>query len=97
MTKIELSKLGFELVKEVEILLPLYHVKSDDYTILEYESDILRAKSTVLKEGGCLPDNLKDSTLISGWGSKLVQKHSALAEKVAQFHKSYNCIMQSIT
>lgn len=94
MTKEELSKLGYELASVLDELLPSYHVKSDDYTILAWESDILRAKSKVLVEGGSLMDTLKDSTLISKWGERVARKHENISNKVRLFHQSYNELME---
>ncbi|BCL69434.1 hypothetical protein TUMSATVNIG1_13830 [Vibrio nigripulchritudo] len=56
MSHVKLSETGNTLALEVDRLACDYHVKSDQYEILKWEADILRAKT-------------KD--LIEAWGSIL--------------------------
>ncbi|ACA88156.1 hypothetical protein [Shewanella woodyi] len=92
MNNIELSESGNKLAEEIDRLACDYHIKSDQHEILKWEASILWAKSKDLIEDCGLLETLKDSTLLSKWGSYLVKEIPEVAIKVEEFHQHYNRI-----
>jgi hypothetical protein len=85
----ELCDLGRELASELRLLASSFHVKSDARDILEYEVASLEARVDFLEKGRAIPEHLKESTILSEWGSDLRKRIPVETEKVVQFHKEF--------
>lgn len=90
MSSQEIADTGASLAVEIDQLAARYHVKSDEYDILSWEADIIRAKSKDVLENCGLIENLRESTLLSTWGANLAESIPNIANKVRDFHASYN-------
>ncbi|MCZ4324571.1 hypothetical protein [Pseudomonas anguilliseptica] len=92
MSSQEIADTGASLAVEIDQLAAQYHVKSDEYDILSWEADIIRAKSKGALENCGLVENLRESTLLSTWGANLAESIPNIANKVRDFHASYNSV-----
>lgn len=90
MTSQEIADIGASLATELDQLAAQYHVKSDEYDILSWEADIIRAKSKDALENCGLIENLRESTLLSAWGANLAKRIPNIASRTRDFHASYN-------
>jgi len=92
MDRKQLSDFGYALALEVDRLSEDYHVKSDQYEILLWEADILRAKSEDLLRNRGLSDNLKKSALFNASGVFFQNSVKPVAEKLKTFHQQYEAL-----
>ncbi|HEY6527055.1 MAG TPA: hypothetical protein VIZ65_00050 [Cellvibrionaceae bacterium] len=86
----EIAAISVLLGDEIVQLAAQYHVKSDEHDILPWEADIIRAKSKDLVENCGRIENIKESTLLSAWGSSLAAKIPNVVDRAKYFHASYS-------
>lgn len=64
----DIIKEGRSLIRLLEKKSEEFHVKSDQHDILGYEAEILAARLDFIEKNKEIPENLKESTLLSRWG-----------------------------
>ena len=90
MDRVTLSKIGLALANELKSLSETYNVRSDACDILGYEAATVEEEALDLVNGTRVQENIKDSTLLSKWGSVLAGKIPEVAKRVKEFHEQYH-------
>lgn len=86
MRRAQLIAQGVRLAADLDAASERYHVKSDQRTILEYESAAVTAYARFLAYGTPVADNLKASALLGEWGQSHAWEESDLLRRTAAFH-----------
>lgn len=91
MDKTEVSKIGFDLAKELSQLGETFHVKADARDILLYESATVEQEAKDLIENTGVKEHLKESTLLGPWGQSIQHQlpDKDIVNRVKGFHDSY--------
>lgn len=90
MNTISLAEVGKELASKLKSLSKEFHVKSDHYEILLWEIAVIQAKVKDITENcGIQNKFLKESVLISSWGTSATLISPEIRSKVTEFHKHY--------
>jgi hypothetical protein len=89
MDRLALSKIGLSLANELKSLSLTYNVRSDACDILGYEAATVEEEALDLVNSTGVKENIKDSTLLSNWGSTLASQIPEIAKRVKDFHEQY--------
>jgi hypothetical protein len=90
MDRVTLSKIGLALADELKSLSEAYNVRSDASDILGYEAATVEEEALDLVNGIGVQENIKDSTLLSNWGSTLASQIPEITKRVKDFHEQYH-------
>ena len=93
MSNSNISDQGIELAKELEAILSGYHIKSDEYNVVAWEIDVLKAKARYLLEGGQIIPSLKYSVLVGDSSARVAGKYPELVKKVSEFHYNFKQVV----
>lgn len=89
MDRFTLSKIGLSLANELKSLSETYNVRSDACDILGYEAATVEEEALDLVNGTGVQESIKDSTLLSKWGSTLASQIPEITKRVKEFHEQY--------
>lgn len=89
MNKNELARTGRQLAARLDDFNKDGHPKSDEYTGLSWEADILRAKARYLEEGCVVASNLGISVLANYCSPIFLSKISEIVDQIRSFHIAY--------
>jgi hypothetical protein len=89
MNKNELARAGRQLAAQLDDFNKGGYPKSDEYTGLSWEADILRAKARDLEEGCGVAPNLRSSVLASYCSPVFLSRISEIVDQIRSFHIAY--------
>ena len=94
MDKTEISRIGFDLAKELSQQAEAFHVKAAARDILLYESATVEQEAKDLIENTGVKEHLKESVLLSKWGQSIHHQlpEKEIINKVKDFHIRYQQI-----
>lgn len=86
----ELARTGRKLASELDDLAATMHTKSEDYNVLVWEADILRAKAEDIESKCGVIPNLRKSVLLPSSSRGVFRTYSELLDQVRAFHTAYD-------
>jgi len=90
MNNSELAQIGRQLAAQLEDLMEEGYPKSDEYTGLSWEADILRAKARDLEDDCGVGLNFRESVISNYCGPAFRSRIPEIIARVKAFHTAYD-------
>lgn len=90
MNNLDLSNFGIQLAAQLDEIAKTLHPKSEEFNVLLWEADILRAKARNIVHGDEVLPHLRNSVLLPHCRTGLLSTFPALVEQVRRFYLDYD-------
>jgi hypothetical protein len=90
MDKIELARTGRQLAAQLDDIAAGLPSKSEEFNVLLWEADILRAKAEDLERNCGVIPHLESSVLLRNGCKSLLSRMSKIIDEVRAFHSCYD-------